>query len=161
MKGKDKSHLHRFIPYLVIWVFFVFLAIQMFLVFVHDFTAWKGGGFGMFSAIDDRSLKVKAYTSDGEVYDDFDEVFDDDLRLIRKLPMNKYFDRFSDRVRYSDWYYDPEEKWLTDYKKDEDSFVPVTLVKLEMQVWEVIYDKKNHTAVPNIMEQHVYDLIIE
>ena len=22
MKGKDKSHLHRFIPYLVIWVFF-------------------------------------------------------------------------------------------------------------------------------------------
>ncbi len=156
MAAKINKNTIPLIGYLVIGMFFVFLSLQMYLVFKHDFTAWKGGGFGMFSAIDDRHLTVRIYTDEGIIYEDFDRVFDDDLRLIRKMPMDKKFDEFSVMVEKTAWYYDPDKNWITDISLNEEA-EEVNVVALDISVWEVIYDKRNHVAVPNLMKKRRYN----
>ncbi len=143
--------------YGVIFAFFVALAIQMYLVFWHDLTAWKGGGFGMFSAIDDREIELEAIAADGAVYQAFDATLNPALRRMRKLPLDRHFRRLARHIEHSTWYYDDVENRLTSDVTDIETAEAIQLRSLTLSLWEIDYDKKAHLATPRLMKQKTYE----
>ncbi len=146
-----------FIRYWIIVVFFVALTIQMYLVFGHDLTAWKGGGFGMFSVIQDREIELEAVAVDGAVYRDIDGTLNRDFRRVQKLPLDRHFHRLARGIERSTWYYDDVEDRLTSDPEEAEVAEAVRLTSLKLSLWEVHYDNRQRLAVPHLMKQKTYE----
>src|SRR5690554_3498707 len=84
--------MNRILPrWLLTWLapglLVVVACIQLALVRTQDLTAWKGGGFGMFSTLDSpsaRALRVVLLTTEGEALVLFPSV---EVRMARLLNM--------------------------------------------------------------------------
>ena len=98
--------------------------IQLALVRTHDLTAWKGGGFGMFSTLDSpvaRTLRVVLLTTEGEALVLFPSVEVRRARLLNMPDTELLTDLAAQTVR---------EDWLV-YTRDQ-------LVEIESELSEEI-----------------------
>ena len=72
--------------YLVpVWILTLVWCIQVTLTQTSNLTPWKGGGFGMFSVIDSRTISGKITTKSGALVNiDFSSVYNVNNRLLEK-----------------------------------------------------------------------------
>ncbi len=71
---------------------------QLFLVYTQHLTPWHGGGFGMFSTIDDglnRSLRVALLESGGQRTVEIPHELDEQSDRIQALPSERAMQRFA------------------------------------------------------------------
>lgn len=79
--------------------------VQLALVRTHDLTAWKGGGFGMFSTLDSpsaRTLRVVLLTTEGEALVVFPTVEVRKARLLN-MPNTGLLTDLAEQTAQEDW----------------------------------------------------------
>lgn len=79
--------------------------VQLVLVQTHDLTAWKGGGFGMFSTFDDpsaRTLRVVIVTAKGEAVVAFPELGVPQARVLN-MPNTALLREIAERAAQTAW----------------------------------------------------------
>ena len=97
----------RFSYFLEYWlpclILIVVAVVQLYLAHTANLTPWKGGGFGMFAAIDSPTMRViwaEALTKDGEVIslDLFRTLDVATIRSLRSLPRQKDLEQIAPQL---------------------------------------------------------------
>lgn len=98
MSRSSRSRLLALVP---VTLLFLVAAVQLNLVVHHELDPWKGGGFGMFSTIDNpstRVLRVVAVTADGLVPLEMPSAVYAAERSARALPSEERLGRVAERL---------------------------------------------------------------
>jgi hypothetical protein len=81
-------------------------SVQLFMAHVYDLTAWKGGGFGMFSTVDSqgaRFLRIYLVTPNGRTAVEVPSDLQPTARSVRTFPRAEELAQLADQLAQATW----------------------------------------------------------